>query len=347
LSVNAKPRIVITTGDPAGIGPEIILKGLLHLKNSNFHFIPIIIGNARTYLSPVYIQSFKSLEIPVCDYNDISVITEKHAVLMEPEEDFGDIQPGEGSVRSGAAAGKYLDIALELLGKKQADILLTCPINKKHFIAAGYDFAGHTDYLKTKTGSSEALMMFAVENIKVLLATHHIPIKDVPRKITKKLIFDILDFLYKKGPHYGLRDLKIAVAGLNPHSGEDGILGTEDMETILPAVTAARAFFPEIEGPLPADSIFRPDIRKKYDLIITMYHDQGLTGVKAIGTAVNITLGLPFIRVSPDHGTAYEIAGKSKADASSFIKAVETGLDLYYKSVSCGIKAGKSFNKMR
>ena len=145
MSLNAKPRFVITTGDPAGIGPEIILKGLHYLKTSKIHFTPIIIGNAKTYLSPAYQQSFKSLEILICSLNYAPAIGEDRIILMEPEEDFGDIEPGKGSVRSGAAAGKYLDTALEILGKKEADILLTCPINKKHFMAAGYNFAGHTD----------------------------------------------------------------------------------------------------------------------------------------------------------------------------------------------------------
>lgn len=334
MPTTIKPRLVITTGDPAGIGPEVVIRGLLSLKKSAIHCTPIIVGNLKTYLSPAYEKSFKSLEAHVCRYGDGSEFPEGRIVLMEPDEDFGDITPGDGSVRSGKAAGKYLDTALDIIRGKNGYILLTGPINKKNFMAAGYNFAGHTEYLKSKTGSEEAYMMFSVENFKVLLATHHIPLIDVPKMITKKGILKILEFIHKEGPHYGLCNLKIAVTGLNPHSGENGILGNEDRNEILPAIEAAKSFLPDIEGPLPADSAFRPDIRRKYDLILAMYHDQGLAGVKAIGTAVNITLGLPFIRVSPDHGTAYEIAGKFEADISSFIKAVETGIDLYYKSDS-------------
>jgi 4-hydroxythreonine-4-phosphate dehydrogenase len=334
LPEQSKPRIVITTGDPAGIGPEIILKGLIHFKSVNPDFIPIVVGHAKTYISPVYSDFFTSLKIPILNSDDDSLMKNNAPIFIEPAAEIGNIKPGEGSIKSGAAAGIYLDTALELIRNGTGDILLTCPINKKYFQDAGYNYAGHTDYLKDRTGSPEAYMMFCRENIKVLLATHHVPLKKVPALIKKEYILKILRFLYEKGPLYGLTGLKIAVTGLNPHSGEEGILGSEDIEEIQPAITAAKEFFPNIEGPLPADSAFRPDVRKRFDLILVMYHDQGLTAVKSLGPSVNVTIGLPFIRVSPDHGTAYEIAGRFEADPSSFINAVESGLNLYYNSKS-------------
>jgi len=336
LPEQSKPRIVITTGDPAGIGPEIILKGLIHFKPVNPDFIPIVVGHAKTYISPVYSDFFTSLKIPICRFDESDLRKNDMPVFIEPTADIENIKPGEGSIKSGAAAGVYLDTALELIRNGTGDILLTCPINKKYFQDAGYNYTGHTDYLKDRTGSTEAYMMFCVENIKVLLATHHLPLKEVPALIKKEYILKILRFIYEKGPFYGLTNPKIAVTGLNPHSGEDGILGNEDIAEIQPAITSAKEFFPNIEGPMPADSVFRPDVRRRFDLILAMYHDQGLVAVKSLGPSVNTTIGLPFIRVSPDHGTAYEIAGRFEADPSSFIKAVETGLDLYYNSKSTG-----------
>jgi 4-hydroxythreonine-4-phosphate dehydrogenase len=336
LPEQLKPRIVITTGDPAGIGPEIILKGLKHFKPVNPDFIPIIVGHTKTYISPVYSDFFTSLKIPIRCQDESELKRNDMPVFIQPAADIGNIIPGEGSIQSGAAAGIYLDTALELIRNGNGDILLTCPINKKYFQDAGYNYAGHTDYLKDRTCSPEAYMMFCAENIKVLLATHHVPLKKVPALIKKEYILKILRFLYEKGPFYGLVDLKIAVTGLNPHSGEEGILGNEDIEEIQPAIITAKEFFPNIEGPLPADSVFRPDVRRRFDLILVMYHDQGLTAVKSLGPSANTTIGLPFIRVSPDHGTAYKIAGKFEADHSSFIKAIESGLDLYYKRKSTG-----------
>lgn len=331
----AIPRIVITTGDPAGIGPEILLKGLHYFKTRGISFAPIVIGSIRTYSHSAYSLLFKPLGFYQVAVSKFGGLTEEKPLLLEPDGTDYEIKPGEGSALSGTAAGRYLDAALEILKKGKADLLLTCPINKKYFMAAGYDYAGHTEYLKDKTGSVDAYMMFAAEKVKVLLLTHHIPLKDVSSMVTKDNLLQLLKFVANKGYSFGLsRGSRIAVAGLNPHAGEDGILGMEEAEEILPAISAAKKFLPNIEGPLPADSLFRPKIRNNYDLIIFMFHDQGLTGVKAAGPSVNITVGLPFIRVSPDHGTAYSIAGKDCADASSFIKAVEIGLDLYYKNCS-------------
>lgn len=336
MSEQSRPRIVITTGDPAGIGPEIILKGLAHFKPVNPDFIPVVVGHTKTYISPVYSDFFTSLKLPILHPDDDGLVKNDAPVFIEPSVDIEEIKPGKGSFLSGAAAGVYLETALDLITRGAGDILLTCPINKKYFQDAGYNYAGHTDFLKDRTDSPEVYMMFCVENIRVLLATHHVPLKKVPALIKKEYILKIIKFLYEKGPFYGLTNPKIAVTGLNPHSGEEGILGYEDMEEIQPAVRAAREYFPNIEGPLPADSVFRPDVRRRFDLILAMYHDQGLVAVKSLGPSVNITIGLPFIRVSPDHGTAYEIAGRFEADPSSFILAVETGLDLYYKNKSAG-----------
>lgn len=331
MSEKKRPRIIITTGDPAGIGPEIILKGLEHFKPENRDFIPVIVGNTKTYLHPVYSDHFTSLKIPVYDPDDDSLVNNDNPAFIEPSGVSGGIMQGAGSRESGAAAGIYLDTALELISRGAGEILLTCPINKKYFQQGGYDYTGHTGYLADRTRSRDVYMMFRSGNNMVLLATHHVPLKDVPGLIKKESILNILKFIHEKGSQYGIVRPKIAVAGLNPHSGEDGILGREDMDEILPAILESKEFFPDIEGPLPADSVFRPAVRRRFDLILAMYHDQGLAAVKALGPSVNITIGLPFIRVSPDHGTAYEIAGRFEADPSSFILAVETGLDLYYK----------------
>jgi len=221
---------------------------------------------------------------------------------------------------------------LKLLADGQSHILVTGPINKQYFQEAGYDFQGHTDFLKSRTKSEAVYMMFASESVNVLLITHHLPLKEVTSKINKNEILKLLKFIHRQGSFYGLNNQAIAITGLNPHAGEGGQIGREEIEHSIPALEEAEGWGMQIEGPIPADAIFRPEIRNKYNLIIAMYHDQGLVGVKALGPSVNISVGLPFIRTSVDHGTAYDIAGKNEADYSSFVMALEKGLVMFRNS---------------
>jgi len=322
------PVIIITSGDPAGIGAEVTTKGLAG-SSAGDDFIPIIIGHLSTYKKLRCYDDFRKLNLKYIKYSSIEGFKFDEPALLEPDEDIGEIKLGRESVSSGRAAGLYLDVATDILKNRAEGFLLTGPINKKYFREAGYNYFGHTDYLKSRTASEDVYMMFVRGDLKVLLATHHIPLRKVPEEITEEKIYNILKFIHKRGARYGLINPKIAVCGINPHAGENGLIGTEEERVLKPALTKAQKFGLNIEGPLPADALFRPEVREQYDLIIAMYHDQALTAVKTLGVSVNVTIGLPFIRVSVDHGTAYDIARKSVADEGSFREALKTGIELY------------------
>ena len=200
----------------------------------------------------------------------------------------------------------------------------TAPVNKLAFSRAGLPWKGHTDLLAHLTGSPRVAMMFWSEPLKVVLATIHVPLASVPGALTREVLDGIVDLSAAELPRFGIPQPRLALAGLNPHAGEDGLLGTEDETVLRPAVNAARARGIHIDGPFPADTLFVRAARGEFDAVIACYHDQGLIPVKllAFGRAVNVTLGLPIVRTSVDHGTAFDIAGKGVADPSSMIEAV-------------------------
>jgi 4-hydroxythreonine-4-phosphate dehydrogenase len=329
-----KPVAIITTGDPVGIGPEVILKGLHSLFKQEVEFYPLIIGSSSTYTRHEYQDNFTSLDLDILNQDqEIPDHMDKPLLIDIPYP--GEVcLPGEGSEFSGRAAGMYLDKAVHLLMNGIGDFLVTAPLNKYYFQMGGYNYKGHTDYLQDRTGSAEAYMTFASSDFNLILLTHHIPILEVPSFVTAENINKLLRFIVEVGPRYGIYDdrTRVAITGLNPHAGEDGRIGSEEIEHIIPAVEKAKSKGMNISGPLPADALFRPEVRAGYDLLVAMYHDQGLAGIKALGSSVNVTVGLPFIRTSVDHGTAFDIAGKGIADPSSFEMAVHVGLNMLKKS---------------
>lgn len=243
---------------------------------------------------------------------------------------------GEVFAAGGAAAGRasleYIDKALELIRSDQADILVTAPVSKSSIQAAGFpDFQGHTEYLAKKTGTKNFAMMFVGDDLKATLVTRHVPLKTVARILTKSEVYNaiLLTHKYLK-KYFGIKSPRIAVCGLNPHAGELGAFGDEERKIIFPAVKNARKTMAGVVGPVPADVVFHSAINKKYDAVIAMYHDQALAPFKILyfTSGVNMTLGLPFIRTSPDHGTAFDIAGKGIADPSSMIEAIKLACHL-------------------
>ena len=277
-----KPRIAITAGDPAGIGPEIA-------------------GKAAA----------DSRVLAVCE----PVIYGAGAVQRFP--------PGILSAEAGRAA---YDAICEAVGDALTGTvagIATAPVNKLAFAAAGLPWKGHTDLLAHLTGSARVAMMFWSEPLKVVLATVHVPLADVPRMITPDLLHGMIDLTAAEMPRFGIRSPRLALAGLNPHAGESGLLGDEDERVLKPSVEEARRRGVDIRGPYPGDTIFVRASRGEFDAVIACYHDQGLIPVKllAFGESVNVTLGLPIIRTSVDHGTAFDIAGTGAADPSSMIAA--------------------------
>jgi 4-hydroxythreonine-4-phosphate dehydrogenase len=277
-----KPRVAITAGDPAGIGPEIA---------------------ARAAASP--------LVLDVCD-----------PVIYGPPQGAS-FTPGELSAEAGRAAYDAICAAVRDAQAGRVAAIATAPVNKLAFARAGLPWKGHTDLLGHLTGQPRVAMMFWSEPLKVVLATVHVPLADVPRLLTPALVHDIIDLTARELPRFGLPSPRLALAGLNPHAGEEGLLGSEDERVLKPAVAAARARGVDIRGPIPGDTAFVRARRGEFDAVIACYHDQGLIPVKllAFGESVNVTLGLPIIRTSVDHGTAFDIAGRGRADPSSLIAA--------------------------
>jgi 4-hydroxythreonine-4-phosphate dehydrogenase len=278
-----KPLIAITAGDPAGIGPEIARKAA---------------DDARVR--------------QVCE-----------PVIYGPPDDVT-FEPGVLSAEAGRAAYESICAAARDAVAGRVAAIATAPINKLAFSRAGLHWKGHTDLLADLTHSRRVAMMFWSEPLKVVLATIHVPLADVPRLLTREVVDEIVDLTARELPRFGINRPRLALAGLNPHAGEGGLLGREDEQVLRPAVEAARARGVSIEGPFPGDTIFGRAVRGEFDAVIACYHDQGLIPVKliAFGRAVNVTLGLPIVRTSVDHGTAFDIAGKGVADPSSLIEAV-------------------------
>ena len=278
-----KPVIAITAGDPSGIGPEIARKAADDPR-------VLEICEPRIYGPP------------------------KGASFA----------PGVLSAGAGRAAYDAICAAVRDAVEDRVAAIATAPINKLGFSRAGLHWKGHTDLLAELTHSRRVAMMFWSEPLKVVLATVHVPLADVPRLLTRDVLGDTIDLTAEELPRFGIERPRLALAGLNPHAGEEGLLGREEQDVLRPAVEAARARGVSIEGPFPGDTIFGRAARGEFDAVIACYHDQGLIPVKllAFGRAVNVTLGLPIVRTSVDHGTAFDIAGKGVADPSSMIEAV-------------------------
>jgi 4-hydroxythreonine-4-phosphate dehydrogenase len=279
-------RIAVTAGDPRGIGPEIIMKALADSR--------------------------------VGGRSDLVIVGPSGAGL-EPDVVVGAWNSAGTAALAGKLAGLAIERAVELAIAGDVSGIVTAPIDKAALLAGGYDYPGHTEMLAALTHSKVA-MMLASEKLRVVLATTHIPLRDVVNSVTEDLIVDIAsitrDALVK---WFAVADPRIALCALNPHAGDGGRFGSEDDDILAPAARRAR-----IAGPFPADTVFVRAIRGQFDAVIAPYHDVGMTAIKvaSFGSAVNVTLGLPFPRTSPDHGTALDIAGRGIADPSSFIEAL-------------------------
>jgi 4-hydroxythreonine-4-phosphate dehydrogenase len=282
-----KPRIGITVGDPAGIGPEI---------------------------------SRKAAEDP-----GVRAVCEP--VLYGPSEPdaLSAFEPGIISAAAGRAAYTAIVDAVTDARAGHLSAMATAPINKEAFARAGLPWRGHTELLAELTGAPRVAMMFYADALRVILATVHIPLVEVSRALTRDLVEGTIQLAAAELPRFGYESPRLAVAGLNPHAGEHGVIGREDDDVLRPAIEAMRARRIRVDGPFPADTVFVRAARGDFDAVIACYHDQGLIPVKllAFGRAVNVTLGLPIVRTSVDHGTAFDIAGKGIADPGSLIEAVK------------------------
>jgi len=318
------PLISITMGDPAGIGPEIILKSL---SRDDIYQVcrPLVLGD--TGVLRMISRRIGSFSFHVIA-NPLEVMGKPGLIDVIAVSDLGEdsVVPGQPTPECGKAMVDYIVRAVELNRRGQVSAMVTCPINKGLMRRAGYRFDGHTELLADLTHSNDCVMMLAGDRLRVSLVTTHCALGEVPQRLNKELIVKTITVTCRALENdFAIRRPRVGVAALNPHAGESGLFGPEDKEIIRPAVEEAKNGGLLVDGPFPADTIFYQAINGRFDAVVAMYHDQGLIPVKLLdfSDAVNITLGLPIIRTSVDHGTAYDIAGKGVADPSSLVAAIK------------------------
>lgn len=278
--------MAVTTGDPSGIGPEIVAAAIADPRVIDA-CDPVVYGP----LDPQELKQFPA---------------------------------GRVAAESGHAAYGTIVAAVDDARAGRVDAIATAPVNKAAFAAAGLPWKGHTDLLAHLCGVPDVVMMFWSEPLRVVLATVHVALADVPKLLTVESLMTTIEITHRALPRFGIAEPRLAVAGLNPHAGEDGLMGREEIEVVRPAIARAREAGIDVAGPYPADTLFVRALRGEFDVVVAAYHDQGLVPVKllAFGKAVNVTLGLPIVRTSVDHGTAFDIARQGKADPSSMVEAI-------------------------
>jgi 4-hydroxythreonine-4-phosphate dehydrogenase len=304
LSAKAAP-ILITMGEPAGIGPEVAIAAFTHFGGR--------IGNR-----PLKFVGDPALFSGHADHV-IATSARVHAL------------PGKPDAANAAAVTEAIEIAVKAALAGEAAALVTAPIHKAVLNQAGFPWPGHTEFLGHLTGARRAVMMLASDMLRVVPLTIHMPVAEVPGTLSKHAVFETGEIvLTALRRDFGILNPRLAVAGLNPHAGEEGMLGEEEERIIAPAVAALKARGFAVTGPLSADTLFHAEARKNYDAALCMYHDQALIPIKTLSfwDGVNVTLGLPILRTSPDHGTAFDIAGQGKADPRSMIAAVKMAADM-------------------
>lgn len=327
-----RPRIGITIGDPAGIGPEICLKLLAHQEFQSL-CTPIIFGDAEVLrrVASLLSLSLPKVIIPWAGWASHSATIREATIVDFQSLTASDLQPGKVDAACGRAAYTYFDAAIDAALRKEIDGIVTAPLHKEALHAGGVPYPGHTEILADKTGTPDACMMLTSEEITCSLATVHVGYGEVPGLLKTERILEVIHLTADAMRRMRKREPRLIVCGLNPHAGEGGLFGNDEEERIIaPAIRAAREAGITIDGPLPPDTAFVPAKRRTTDAYVCMYHDQGLIPLKALAfdKGVNVTLGLPIVRTSVDHGTAFDIAWQGIADESSLCEAVRLAVHL-------------------
>ncbi|MEW6126146.1 MAG: 4-hydroxythreonine-4-phosphate dehydrogenase PdxA [Acidobacteriota bacterium] len=329
-----QPRVGITIGDPAGIGIEIVLKAVASAEVRSV-CQSVIIADAGELQ-----RQARLLNLP-CNYpiaKDAATLaaTTDTVVIFDVGEICAHIEYGRLSATAGRAAASFIETAVRLYLDKQLDAMATAPINKEALKLAGVPFPGHTEMLTALCGATRSLMCFFAGDLRVVLLTIHLSLADAIQAINRERVVDVIELTYSEMQRFGIAQPRIAVCGLNPHAGEHGLFGNEEIREINPAIAQCRQRGIEVSGAYPADTIFVRAARGEFDTVIACYHDQGLIPVKclAFGEAVNVTLGLPIIRTSVDHGTAFDIAGRGIAEPGSLVEAIKLAAKLHQSSAA-------------
>jgi 4-hydroxythreonine-4-phosphate dehydrogenase len=326
----------ITLGDPSGIGPEVTLKALSRLDSQDSTQY-LVLGDSKLVLR---LNESLRLNLPLIEFQDYSQIGRFFYANVGPE--LPEVAIGGSAVAAKAAMAALTDGAQRCL-KGELDGIVTAPVNKESIIRLGQPFMGQTEYLSDLADTARtAMMLLGADDrgrwLRVALVTTHLPIRKVADNITTEKVLQTIELAAKSCHDLGLTRARIGVCGLNPHAGEGGEIGTEELSTIIPAAEHAKTLGIDVVGPLAADTLFYYAYHGHYDAVVAMYHDQGLAPLKMIGfeSGINWTLGLPFVRTSPDHGTAYDIAGQNKANPQSMLAAIKLARRLSSKPVTPG-----------
>jgi 4-hydroxythreonine-4-phosphate dehydrogenase len=326
------PVIAVTSGEPAGVGPEICLR-LAECVASALPARLVVLADRHLMVERARAINFSAV---LRDWtSDLQPVPGTLDILHVPLSNAS--RPGQLDPANSPYVLQLLDRALEGCRSGQFAALVTAPVHKGVINAAGTPFTGHTEYLAEKTHTPRVVMMLTGGGLRVALVTTHLPLKDVPSAVTQDAVEETLRILHADlGRKYGIVGPRILVTGLNPHAGEGGYLGREEIEVIAPVLERLRAEGMTLIGPLPADTMFTPALLAQGDCVLAMYHDQGLTALKyaSFGKGINVTLGLPLIRTSVDHGTALELAGSGRADPGSLFVAVEQAIEMAQRAAT-------------
>lgn len=331
-----RPILGITLGDPAGIGPEITVKALS--KRAIYKACrPIVVGDAAVIekatsivnMPWIMVHPVKAIEYAKFEYGTIDVYDLANV-------DINQLEYGKVSVMAGDAAFEYVRNVIQLALEKQVDGTITNPLNKEAINLAGHHYSGHTEIYAELTGTKDYAMMLADENLRVVHVSTHVSLREACNKVKKERVYNVIMMANEACQRIGIQKPRIAVAGLNPHAGENGLFGQEEIQEIIPAIQQGVSEGLHVEGPFPPDSVFPKACGGMFDIVVAMYHDQGHIPIKVLGfdydqqkqkmsavNGINVTLGLPIIRVSVDHGTAFDQANKGTANESSLVNAIE------------------------
>lgn len=325
-----RPKIGITIGDPGGIGPEVTLRALAgHRPFPDADFI--LFGSRRFIQSEI---EHHNLHVPLPSFQDAPSGNPPPISLIDVSPGFELKHKGTSHPINGRLSFSCVETAVKMAQEKKIQAVVTAPVSKESWQMAGIPFPGHTAYLNQRY--PHAIMAFFSPRLNVALFTHHLPLKAALKKVNRPELVSFFSELKKSTDEIGC--FKFLLAGLNPHAGEKGMLGREEVEEIIPAMTSAKKMGMEISGPFPPDTVCRLALDQPHYMVISLYHDQGLAAFKliAFNSGVNVTLGLPFVRTSPDHGTAFDIAGSGRADSGSMEEAIRLAADF-----SCRKSRGK------
>ena len=327
---DARPRIAITMGDANGIGPEVVLKSLLDPRLQKY-FDPLIVADIEVLKSHAKAIGLQDVVLQAVEHPEGRVEAPALSVLHVGGEQSVPVSFGTITKEAGALSMKAVETAIDLCLEKRVDAMVTAPISKEAISKAGYDEKGHSGFIAKRTSTDSYTMMMVTNELRVGLVTEHIPIWEVPKRITVEAIEETVEIISQTlSRDFAIDRPRIAVLGLNPHAGDGGLLGREEGETIEPAIEACCKQGHMVLGPFPADGFFAVSHYRNFDAVLAMYHDQGLIPFKALsfGNGVNYTAGLPIVRTSPDHGTAFNIAGKGIASSDSMRSAIYLALDI-------------------